>query len=432
MLQKFLKNKNVIFTIQLLVTLLLTLNYYSTITRVPFHPDESTYIYMSNDFDRLLTDPLSLRYSTEPQPDSNQHYRLVDPPLTRYVIGAVLKISGQKSLSVDWAWGLSWIENLKRGAFPEEKSLLVSRIAVSCFFMITLLSIYKTGLYLHNPLTGLIGMLLVGTSALVLLHTRRAMEESLLLLGTSLGVWCFTKINQKPWLAGLAVVLAVNAKLSAAPLFFLGIAAIIIMDTIESVSWSKRFMNLILFTSILVIGTYLLNPVAWNHPMSVLQLAIQERNSLVAHQLTNLQKLNPLLVLEKPGIRIANLINHLFFSQPAALDIGNYLQELKPSIDDYLASPGTSLMRGLYGGFVLLVLTLFGIILMLVKLFLYRNNSNRFWMVFLLGFVFFFAAMVAAISLPFQRYVIPLLPFVYLFIAFGISQMISPNKKAPG
>jgi len=428
---KLFNNKKLVNTLLFVVIVLLGLNYYSTISYVPFHPDESTYIYMSSDFHQLLTDPLSMIYRPEQQSDLKQHYRLIDPPLTRYVIGAGLSIAGIKSLSADWDWKSTWDENLELGTLPDKQMLLVSRISVSCLFLLALFAIFKTGVHLHNGLTGLIAMLLVGTSALILLHTRRAMEESLLLLGVSLALWCFTSINKRPWLAGLALVLAVNAKLSAAPLYFMGIAAILIMDTIQSINWSRRLINLLIYTSILIIGTFILNPIAWNRPATVFQAAIQERNALVSEQLTSLQNVDPQHALSRPGARIAGLITHLYFSQPAALDIGNYLEELKPSIEAYFALPVTSLLRGYIGGLVVFFLSLFGIILMLTKLLLHRNNPSRFWIVFLLGFTVFITAMTATISLPFQRYVIPLLPFIYLFIAFGISQVLMPNKKAP-
>ncbi|MGA9397419.1 MAG: hypothetical protein WBV22_04075 [Anaerolineaceae bacterium] len=428
---KLFNNKKVVNTLLFVVIVLLGVNYYSTISYVPFHPDESTYIYMSSDFHQLLNDPSSMIYRPDQQSDLKQHYRLIDPPLTRYLIGAGLSIAGIKSLVADWDWGSTWDKNAELGTLPDKQMLLVSRISVACFFLLALFAIFKTGVQLHNELTGLIAMLLVGSSALILLHTRRAMEESLLLLGISLALWCFTSINKRPWLAGLALVLAVNAKLSAAPLYLMGFAAIFIMDTIQSINWSRRLVNLLIFTLILIIGTFVLNPIAWNQPATVIQAAIQERNALVSEQLASLQNIDPQHALSHPSARIAGLITHLFFSQPSALDIGNYLKDLKPSIDGYLAIPGTSLMRGYLGGTVIFVLTLFGIILMLTKSLFHHNTLNRFWIVFLLGFTFLVVAMTATISLPFQRYVIPLLPFIYLFIAFGISQVLMPNKKAP-
>ena len=41
---------------------LLTIYYFGGLAQVPFHPDESTQIYMSSDFDQLLSDPLSLTW----------------------------------------------------------------------------------------------------------------------------------------------------------------------------------------------------------------------------------------------------------------------------------------------------------------------------------------------------------------------------------
>ncbi len=405
--------------------------YYSTISSVPFHPDEATFIYMSHDFHKLITDPASMIYLPEKQSSIEQHYRLIDPPLTRYLIGAGLSLSDMQSISTDWDWELSWNENLEAGALPDTRLLTLSRLSVSCFFLVALYAIFRTGKNLHNAVTGLISMLLVGTSALILLHTRRAMEESLLLLGVCLSLWSLFSINKRPWLSGLALVLAVNAKLSAFPLVLMAIAAIFLMDTTQTINWFKRLVNVLIVSSILIIGTYLLNPIAWNQPISVLQLSLHERNTLVSEQLTSIQLVDPTHALTNPNTRIAGIITHLFISQPAALDIGNYLKELKPSIDAYRDIPFSSFMRGYFGGVGVFFLFLFGFVLMLSKLILNRKNINKSWIVFVSGFLIFLTAMVSTVSLPFQRYVLPLLPFIYLYISFGISQVLFPSKKAP-
>lgn len=428
----FLANEYKITKIFLLFLLfLLGFNYYSSLKYVPFHPDESTYIYMSSDFLQLLTDPREMVFKPDIQSDLKQHYRLIDPPLTRYVIGAGLSLAGITGISSDWNWELTWDENIKSGAMPDSKMLIISRVAVSCFFLLSLYAVYKLGFQLRNPLTGLLAVILIGGNALILLHTRRAMEESLLLLGICLSLWSFSYINKRPWLAGLAVLLALNTKISAIPLYFTGLVAIICLDNTHTISWSKKFYNFILYTSILLIGTYVLNPIAWYHPWSIIQISIHERIELVSAQLSSLQIIDPAHALTSPGARIAGILTHTFFSRPAILDIGNYMEQLQPATTTYLTLPGTSLLRGYIGGLIVFFLTLFGIVLMLTGLIIHRINQNRFCLMFMLGFLFFIIPMSIANTLPFQRYVIPLIPFTSLFTAFGISQVIHPNKKAP-
>jgi hypothetical protein len=425
------KDPKVINLLMIILSIAFCIYYYGTLLNVPFHPDEATYIFMSHDFEQLLSDPQSLKYKSTPQTDLRQHYRLVDPALTRYIIGAGLAITHITPLPVDWDWSLSWQENQDLGALPDERMLTISRLAVSIFFLFSLVLIFKTGVNLHSSLTGLLAVLFLGTNALILLHSRRAMEEALLLPTICLSLYCFASINKRPWLAGFAVMLAINVKLSAAPLFFMGALAIFILDRFQSISPTKRVINLLIFTLIILVGTYLLNPVFWFDPLHVIQIASKERASLVSAQVSSLQQIDPAYALTSLDKRIASLITHLFLSWPAALDIGNYLNVLKPSIDNYLSTPGTTIMRGLWGGLVYLILMIFGFILMLTRLLLKRDPFVAYRAVFLFGFVILFIAMSATISLPFQRYVIPLLPFTSLLSAFGLSQVILHNKKAP-
>ncbi len=432
MFSRLAQDHKVIPLLAIIFSAILGVYYYATLVQVPFHPDEATYIFMSNDFKRLITDPLSLQYHPADQPDLAQHYRLIDPPLSRYLIGAGLAIARISPLQVDWDWSLGWQENQERGGLPGRRLLTVSRLTVSMFFLLSLVFIYKTGSNLHSPLSGLLALILLGTNALILLHTRRAMQEALLIPAVCFSLWSFCTINRHFWLAGVAVMLAVNAKLSAAPLILLGVIAIFLMNDYQSIPTRKRLGNLLVFCLIIIFGTFLLNPVFWVDPLNALRAAIHERSNLVSAQVSALQQIGSGYALTSPDKRVASLIAHLFFSQPAALDIGNYLDVLTPSIDKYLSLPGATFLRGPVGGLVTFFLTVFGFVMMLVRLILKRGPGSKFRIVFLLGFVILFTALSATVTLPFQRYVLPLLPFTSLLSACGLGQVLMSNKKAPG
>ncbi|MBN2256534.1 MAG: hypothetical protein JW704_01765 [Anaerolineaceae bacterium] len=432
MFNRLLNNSKVIRWVLVVVFTIVGVYYYATINKVPFHPDESTYIYMSNDIYQTFSDPRSVQYTDRAPDDIKQHYRLVDPALLRYVIGAGLAITGKTPLPVDWNWSLNWQENINQGALPDERELMISRIAVSFFFLLGLLLIYKTGTYLQNSLTGLLAVIMLGVNALILLHTRRAMPEAILFPALCFTLWSFIHINRFSWLSGLAVLIAVNAKLSAAPLILMGMIAIFILDRDHFISVRKRCINFLVFISFILIGTYILNPVLWADPLRVFQLAFNERAELVNAQIQTLQQLNPAYALTSLDKRVASLIAHLFFSYPAALDTGNYLENLKPSIDMYFSIPGTTLMRGLLGGLICFILAVFGFFLMIVRTIQKKGTAIMFQILFLLGCIMQFSAMSITIPLPFQRYVIPLLPFTCLISAYGLGQVLLPEKKAPG
>ena len=105
--------------------------FFSTILLVPFHPDESTQIYMSRDVDVLFTAPGSLSYHAETTLSPEQRYRLIDAPLPRTIIGISRGIIHLTPLKSDWNWSLSWEENKINGALPTNYLLLISRLGLA-------------------------------------------------------------------------------------------------------------------------------------------------------------------------------------------------------------------------------------------------------------------------------------------------------------
>lgn len=80
--------KRNIFTFICTILALLYLGFFfGGLASVPFHPDEATQIFMSGDIREMFSKPASLFYSFENSDTPRQHYRLVDSPLTRTVIG---------------------------------------------------------------------------------------------------------------------------------------------------------------------------------------------------------------------------------------------------------------------------------------------------------------------------------------------------------
>ncbi|MFH1633237.1 MAG: hypothetical protein ABIG63_04395 [Chloroflexota bacterium] len=80
----------------------LTIFYLWGLRFVPFHPDESTQLYMSSDFESLFSNPASLFWDPDREDDPRQRYRELDAPLTKYILGLGRVIAGQPALPVDW------------------------------------------------------------------------------------------------------------------------------------------------------------------------------------------------------------------------------------------------------------------------------------------------------------------------------------------
>ena len=76
-----------------LLLVLLTAFHLSGFEAVPFHPDEATQLYMSSEFDDLLARPLSLAWTPDGD-DPRLAIRLLDAPMTRYLLGLGRSLAG--------------------------------------------------------------------------------------------------------------------------------------------------------------------------------------------------------------------------------------------------------------------------------------------------------------------------------------------------
>ncbi len=410
---------------------------FSGIPSVPFHPDESTYLYMSNDFDLLIREPLSMSWDPNHENDIRQRYRELDAPLTRYILGLGRTVAGLPALPVDWDWSASWEQNRQNAALPNPALLLAGRFAVTLLLPFSLILIFLTGKALSGSLGGLAAMLIMGSSALVLLHGRRAMAESALLFGSCLAIWGFIKGSRLPWLAGLGMALAVSAKQSTLPLLPVGMLAVCWLPEAASSKAKKILTNLLIYGIAFAAITFLLNPLLWSNPAKALQASWSARTDLVNRQVAQTSALAPNQVLPNPGQRVAVLIANLWIQPPSFYEIGNYRQETEASEAAYLENPFNHLFRGIGWGAIFLSLSILGIALSVLVTFSFHPKSlalmdrstdwgrqRRAVAIVLLAGIFQFIGLIAVVPLPAQRYAVPMIPFVSLWSGFGIQRSI--------
>ena len=393
---------------------------------VPFHPDESTQIYMSSDIETFITDPALVYWSVDKNDDQKQTYRTLDAPITRYVIGIGRKIANLKPLPTDWDWSLSWEDNQESGALPDQKLLFIARLSVLIFFPLTLLGIYECGkMITGSNFWGLITLLLFSSNALVLLHTRRAMSESLLLFSTVLFILAILKIRKRYWLLSIPAALAFNTKQLSIPLFIAGLI-IFFLQLLSRQSdlrnWIKQF---VLYLLLFFIITLLLNPFIWQHPYQSILASISNRHTLLQNQIEMFSTIYPTLLNAGPIKRAGIILINLFLSPPSISEAGNYLENTASTANVYLSNPIHTLFRGIIWGSVMLLLSIFGFVISIKK----TLSQNKFYLhpLFLLVIIsliqFFFLSVL--IRLPFQRYVIILIPFTCLWIIYTLKEFIN-------
>ncbi len=113
------------------------------------------------------------------------------------------------------------------------------------------------------------------------------------------------------------------------------------------------------------------------------------------------------------------MLGEVFIIPPQVSEAGNYLQQTAVQDRAYLANPFDHLFRGFTGGGIMLGLTLIGLILSLWPgaTASHTQSGARRWLV--AAGLAEAVALLWANPLPFQRYYLPLIPFVSLWAAFG-------------
>ncbi|HMK07799.1 MAG TPA: glycosyltransferase family 39 protein [Anaerolineales bacterium] len=393
---------------------------------VPFHPDETSWLFQSRDTEILLTQPLALAWRSDSPASAEMTYRLLNAPLAKYVFGAARALirAPASDVAVDWDWSRSWEENVAAGALPPSRVLAAARVASAVLVALAVVVLYLCGRFLAGRGAGLAAAALLATNALALLHGRRAMAEGALTFAICLALLGLLHADRHPWLAGVATALAFAAKTSAAVWLPLGLIA---------AAWSpepeRRTTRAILgrvgaFTAAAIGVTLLLYPVLWGQPVQALAAMWRARQELVASQVAVIGAAMPWAAPSGLGARAAALLVHLFFSPLQFAEAANYLAATAGNEASYLALPGQTLFRGLAGGAVLLSLTILGVILGARKVGGAPPAARRALVLTLLGSAAQALALVWAVPLAFQRYVMPLVPLVCLWCGLALSDLV--------
>lgn len=397
------------------------------VARVPFHPDESSWLYMSRDVDVLVSRPWALGWRAEAEADPYQAYRELNAPLAVYALGLARWLVRAPAPTVDWDWSQTWEANVHRGALPESATLWSARLVITLCLPVSLALMYQTARQLGGEGAGWGAALLLGLNGLVLLHGRRAMAEGVLMLGMAFASWTLLSGTRRPWLVGLAVGLAVCAKQSA--LALLPVGALAVAWPSRAGLWRTSVGGLVPYALGFGLTFFLLNPLLWSQPLGALQAMWQDRQSLIAAQTAAFESVSPGSTLPSLAERGLVLLAHAFFTPPAFADVANYAQATAPAEAAYLRIPGHLLLRGWLGGGVMLGLTVWGLGLAAWRLWRRVGREGRALVLLSCATLSQVALLLIAIPLPFQRYSLPLIPLACLWAGYGVGLLIRRPVK---
>jgi hypothetical protein len=390
---------------------------------VPYHPDEATQLYMSDDI--AAPDPRG--GTTSYDRGLRDHYRMIDSPLTHIVIGLERLTTGDTHVRTDWNWSLSWETNRSVGALPSTQTLVNARLALAWLFPLGLFCFYLIVRMLLNDKIALVTSILFGLNSILLVHTRRAMAEGLQLsLILILLYLVLTKNNLiKNILAILAIALLIQTKQLVLPLVAAAFLVLII-NKFRSGGWKSAFVwALATFLTVFAFH-YLLNPIVRADPIGITIQMFQDRLDFSRRQFTEFSRIGSGLALTTPALRFLGMLAQTFFAPAAYLDTGNYVKNVLPEISRYEANPFNILFTTRWIQILLFILFLAGLVSGIID---WIRTKSEVLLILLLTTVSMIAFYTAIISIGFQRYYIQFLPFVYIWNGYFLHKILTLHPK---
>lgn len=247
------------------------------ISSVPFHGDESAYIVISQDYDRIVKQRDFEHVLFKADGDSKQYTRLTTGSILAYSIGFARDITDNDDPIHRWLWGASWEDNILMGNMPASRllnlartcSALMGALAIALFFFLS----YQLS---SSRWVAWAATLTLATHGDILVNIRRALQEGPKFLFLILTIYIasyilkhFQSIKIRRYLyvfLGVASGLTLAAKQDTAPM----LVAIYLALAFTPI-WKRETIQNI-FVNILYLGTatilayavfLLLMPVFW-------------------------------------------------------------------------------------------------------------------------------------------------------------------------
>ena len=242
----------------------------------PFHGDESAYIILSEDYDRVFKKHEVEKVLFDPD-GPKQYLRLSTGAILSFSIGFARDITNNEDPINKWLWGASWDDNVAKGNLPTIALLNIARFSSAVMGALGAVLFFVLLRYLYpSRLAAWLATLAFVTQGSLLVSIRRAMQEGpkfLFLILTTLLAFLIiqnlqtSKLRRTLYFAlGIASGLTLAAKQDTAPVLVALYLAIAFIPVWRKTALKDTGFNLLyLFAAtLLAYATFLaFMPVFW-------------------------------------------------------------------------------------------------------------------------------------------------------------------------
>lgn len=446
-----LQNISFLRSLDALYLIFLAMYILAGVPEVPFHGDEATVMYTARDFYYIFVrgEMRHVLYSDKPSeisPDAatEQHLRLLNGPLSRYLYGLVAYTAGYsiEQINGQWDWCCDWQYNQQTGRIPAADLLLRTRFVSALMLAGGAAVMFIIGQQTGGRPVAYLASLYFALNPALLINGRRAMMDSGLMLFSLLvvlaGLWVIRELEDnipgrgtlRPYrhvalgvVSGLALAAKHTAIFTVGAVFAAGITYEILL-VIRQVRAGLRpapaarwVLSLIGAGLLAFLVFYILNPAWWSDPVGRAGLVLALRTDLLNGQAAAFGGYPDF------GAQAMGFLRQVFVVPPQYYEVSNWQAFIGEQIAVYEASPwrGLSMGGSVPGALLFVLFIVIGVITVIRS---QKISGGERWLPGIYGLTMLLTTLLLT-PLEWQRYYLPAYPAAGLFAAAGLTSLMA-------
>lgn len=214
------------------------------ISLAPFHGDESAFLILSEDYDKVFKDGKFEKVLFSPEGSDKQNLRLTTGSILAFSIGFARDVTDNDESIQKWLWGATWEENLALGNMPSQRLLNLARFCSAAMGAAGIVLFFLLAWNLFSSrVAAWLAALMLATQGSVLVNIRRAMQEGpkflFLILTAYVASFVLKNLNRAEvrrfpyFLLGIVSGLTLAAKQDTAPVLVAVYLALVLLPVFK-------------------------------------------------------------------------------------------------------------------------------------------------------------------------------------------------------